>query len=71
MSRCDFSPEASPGILDLHFYDAELLSDASKAGLIPEDNLRKSFDVDKEKLSSVAKIKVVVVMQRRVVWFDN
>ncbi|KAK8938869.1 Diatom spindle kinesin 1 [Platanthera zijinensis] len=93
MSRGDFSPEVSPGILDLHSYDTELLSDirasglydspsslghtidpefddfepnyygndqVRKAGLLPEDDLRKSFDVDKEKLSSVAKIKVVV-----------
>ncbi|KAK8969897.1 hypothetical protein KSP40_PGU018012 [Platanthera guangdongensis] len=93
MNRGDFSPEVSPGILDLHSYDTELLSDirvsglydspssfgqaidpefddfepnyygndqVRKAGLIPEDDLQKSFDVDKEKLSSVAKIKVVV-----------
>ncbi|KAK8962942.1 hypothetical protein KSP40_PGU001316 [Platanthera guangdongensis] len=33
-----------------------------KDGFIPEDNLRKSFDVDTEKLSSVAKIKVVVCL---------
>ncbi|KAK8963219.1 60S ribosomal protein L3 [Platanthera guangdongensis] len=57
MSRCDFLPEVSPRIFDLHSYDTKLVSDARKAGLKPEE---KSFDVDKEKLSSVAKIKVVL-----------
>eukprot|EP00268_Persea_americana_P033145 TRINITY_DN3288_c0_g2_i1.p1 TRINITY_DN3288_c0_g2~~TRINITY_DN3288_c0_g2_i1.p1 ORF type:complete len:800 (-),score=159.95 TRINITY_DN3288_c0_g2_i1:414-2570(-) len=84
--------ELSPGILDLHSLDTELLSDMPVPGLhngipsqlaqsrnfddlepsfatsrlmnghrgLPENNLLKSFSLDKEKGSSVAKIKVVV-----------
>ncbi|KAJ0989272.1 hypothetical protein J5N97_007628 [Dioscorea zingiberensis] len=88
------SSELSPGILDLHSFDTELLpelpipsmhesashfgynghgrsfddSDASfslkhptgKGSTLPENNVLKSFSVDKEKSGSVAKIKVVV-----------
>ncbi|XP_010249745.1 PREDICTED: kinesin-like protein KIN-13B [Nelumbo nucifera] len=85
--------ELSPGILDLHSFDTELLPDMPVPGLydgsslyhsvrgrsfddsepylstnkqttrargLPENNLLKSFTADKEKASSVAKIKVVV-----------
>ncbi|MCL7044280.1 hypothetical protein MKW94_014745 [Papaver nudicaule] len=85
--------ELSPGILDLHSFDTELLPEvrgpgeydgssfyqsgrdrsyedpepyiptnkqAARARGVPENNLMKSFSVDKEKNSSVAKIKVVV-----------
>ncbi|ONK80302.1 uncharacterized protein A4U43_C01F16120 [Asparagus officinalis] len=72
----DLSPsEFSPGLLDLHSFDTELLPEMSVPGLYesfngskqmgktrlaPETSLSKSFSVDKEKSSSVAKIKVVV-----------
>ncbi|KAI0524349.1 hypothetical protein KFK09_003716 [Dendrobium nobile] len=90
----DVSPsELSPGILDLHSFDTELLSDIRASGLydsptpfgnargrgidesepsfsgnnqigkasfIPENDLSTSFAADKDKLGSVAKIKVVV-----------
>ncbi|XP_010254127.1 PREDICTED: kinesin-like protein KIN-13B [Nelumbo nucifera] len=85
--------EFSPGILDLHSFDTELLPEMAVPGLydgssiyhsvhgrifdesepylstnksttkvrgLAENNLLKSFTADKEKLSSVAKIKVVV-----------
>ncbi|KAI3835321.1 hypothetical protein MKW98_020437 [Papaver atlanticum] len=85
--------ELSPGILDLHSFDTELLPEVrgpgeydgssfyqsgrdrsyedtepyiqgnkqiSRARGVPENNLMKSFSVEKEKNSSVAKIKVVV-----------
>ncbi|KAF8407041.1 hypothetical protein HHK36_006166 [Tetracentron sinense] len=85
--------ELSPGILDLHSFDTELLPEMPVPGLYdssslyrsvrgrsfddsepylstnkqtsrargwPENNLLKSFSADKEKASSVAKIKVVV-----------
>ncbi|KAF8388988.1 hypothetical protein HHK36_025672 [Tetracentron sinense] len=85
--------ELSPGILDLHSLDTELLPEipvpglldgsslyhsfrgrsfddsepylsinkqTSKARGLPENNLLKSFSADREKASSVAKIKVVV-----------
>ncbi|CAL9038817.1 unnamed protein product [Musa banksii] len=81
--------ELSPGILDLHSFDTELLPEVTGAGfgagplgygrnmdeletsfssnkpmsrnLVPSENtLLKSFSVDKEKTSAVAKIKVVV-----------
>ncbi|KAF8393361.1 hypothetical protein HHK36_021604 [Tetracentron sinense] len=84
--------ELSPGILDLHFFDTELLPEMQVPGLYdssslypsvrgrslddsepylsgkqtsrargwPDNNLLKSFSADKEKSSSVAKIKVVV-----------
>ncbi|XP_062155443.1 kinesin-like protein KIN-13B [Alnus glutinosa] len=85
--------EFSPGLLDLHSFDTELLPEMPLPGLfdgasmyhpvrgrsfddsepyisnnkqtgrtrgLPESNLLKSFAVDKEKSSSVAKIKVVV-----------
>ncbi|KAJ8490965.1 hypothetical protein OPV22_012686 [Ensete ventricosum] len=81
--------ELSPGILDLHSFDTELLPEVTGAGfsagplgygrnmddlettfssnkpmsrnLVPTENtLLKSFSVDKEKTSAVAKIKVVV-----------
>lgn len=86
--------ELSPGLLDLHSFDTELLSEMSVPGLYDglvapsnyaqgksfddseptfsgskqmgktrvgsENNLLKSFSVDKEKPGSVAKIKVVV-----------
>ncbi|KAI3858237.1 hypothetical protein MKX03_001038 [Papaver bracteatum] len=85
--------ELSPGILDLHSFDTELLPEVrglgeydgssfyqsgrdrsyedtepyiqgnkqtSRARGAPENNLMKSFTVEKEKNSSVAKIKVVV-----------
>ncbi|XP_030970859.1 kinesin-like protein KIN-13B isoform X1 [Quercus lobata] len=82
----------SPGLLDLHSFDTELLPEMPVSGLydgaslyrpvrgrsfddsepyinnkqtgrtrgLPENNLLKSFAADKEKSSSVAKIKVVV-----------
>ncbi|PKA63475.1 Diatom spindle kinesin 1 [Apostasia shenzhenica] len=95
-TRGDLSPsDLSPGILDLHSIDSELLSDIPFSGLydgsapfghakgrsfgdsepsyftdnklgnariMPENNIStgKSFAADKEKPSSVAKIKVVV-----------
>ncbi|KAK9282182.1 hypothetical protein L1049_005094 [Liquidambar formosana] len=85
--------EFSPGLLDLHSLDTELLPEIPVPGLydgsslyhsvrgrsfddsepylptskqigrargLPENNLLKSFAADKEKASSVAKIKVVV-----------
>ncbi|XP_031252781.1 kinesin-like protein KIN-13B isoform X1 [Pistacia vera] len=85
--------EFSPGLLDLHSFDTELLPEMPVTGLyddnslynpvrgrsfddsepymlnnkqtgrargLPENNLLKSFAADKEKASSVAKIKVVV-----------
>lgn len=85
--------EYSPGLLDLHSFDTELLPELSVPGLfdassmhhyargrsfddsesyfgnnkqtskfrnLPEENVMKSFTVDKEKASNVAKIKVVV-----------
>ncbi|XP_043699193.1 kinesin-like protein KIN-13B [Telopea speciosissima] len=85
--------ELSPGILDLHSFDTELLPEMSiparydnstlyhaarrrsfddsesylptnkqmiKERVLPENNLLKSLPADKEKTSSVAKIKVVV-----------
>lgn len=85
--------EYSPGLLDLHSFDTELLPELSVPGLydassmhhyargrsfddsesyfgnnkqtskfrnLPEENVMKSFPVDKEKASNVAKIKVVV-----------
>ncbi|KAL5538018.1 hypothetical protein UlMin_045345 [Ulmus minor] len=88
----DSPNEFSPGLLDLHSFDTELLPEmpvsglydgnslypvrgrsfddaepyisnnkqASRARGLPENNLLKSFAADKEKASSVAKIKVVV-----------
>ncbi|XP_050231806.1 kinesin-like protein KIN-13B [Mercurialis annua] len=90
----DDSPnEFSPGLLDLHSFDTELLPElpvpglydgsslfnpvrgrsfddsepyisnnkqTARAPVFPESNLLKSFTADKEKASSVAKIKVVV-----------
>ncbi|KAI5593999.1 hypothetical protein BDE02_03G047500 [Populus trichocarpa] len=89
----DSSNEFSPGLLDLHSFDTELLPELQVPGLydgsslfhpvrgrsfddsdpyissnkqtgrapgLPDNILLKSFDVDKEKTSSVAKIKVVV-----------
>lgn len=90
----EISPnEFSPGLLDLHSLDTELLPEMPVAGLydapsmhhfaraksfddseqflannkqtgrvrgLPESNVSKSFAVDKEKASNVAKIKVVV-----------
>ncbi|KAG5619162.1 hypothetical protein H5410_018986 [Solanum commersonii] len=85
--------EFSPGLLDLHSLDTELLPEMPVAGLydapsmhhfaraksfddseqflannkqtgrvrgLPESNISKSFAVDKDKVSNVAKIKVVV-----------
>ncbi|KAL3511795.1 hypothetical protein ACH5RR_024512 [Cinchona calisaya] len=85
--------EYSPGLLDLHSFDTELLPElpvpslydassmnnfargrsfddsetyfgnskqTSKFRNLPEENVMKSFTVDKEKASNVAKIKVVV-----------
>ncbi|KAA8523110.1 hypothetical protein F0562_009533 [Nyssa sinensis] len=84
--------ELSPGLLDLHSFDTELLPEVpslyygsslnqtlrgksfddseayistnkytnDSSGLLPENNLLKSFSIDKEKPSNVAKIKVVV-----------
>ncbi|CAL1378059.1 unnamed protein product [Linum trigynum] len=84
--------EFSPGLLDLHSFDTELLPElpvsnmydgaslfqpgrgrsfddtepyvasklAARAPAVPENNVLKSFAADKEKTSSVAKIKVVV-----------
>ncbi|XP_031252782.1 kinesin-like protein KIN-13B isoform X2 [Pistacia vera] len=52
--------EFSPGLLDLHSFDTELLPETGRARGLPENNLLKSFAADKEKASSVAKIKVVV-----------
>ncbi|XP_042499142.1 kinesin-like protein KIN-13B isoform X2 [Macadamia integrifolia] len=51
--------ELSPGILDLHSFDTELLPDMAVPAPY-ENNLLKSISIDKEKASSVAKIKVVV-----------
>ncbi|GAV64486.1 Kinesin domain-containing protein [Cephalotus follicularis] len=89
----DLQNDFSPGLLDLHSFDTELLPEMAVPGLyessslyhpvrdrsfdysepqlannkqigrgnaLPENNLLKSFAVDKEKTSSVAKIKVVV-----------
>ncbi|KAL9350700.1 hypothetical protein Peur_057955 [Populus x canadensis] len=89
----DSSNEFSPGLLDLHSFDTELLPELQVPGLydgsslfhpvrgrsfddsdpyissnkqtgrapgLPDNNLLKSFAADKEKTSSVAKIKVVV-----------
>ncbi|KAK4349919.1 hypothetical protein RND71_029232 [Anisodus tanguticus] len=89
----EISPnEFSPGLLDLHSLDTELLPEMPVAGLydpsmhhfaraksfddseqfvannkqtgrvrgFPENNVSKSFAVDKDKASNVAKIKVVV-----------
>ncbi|KAL3610622.1 hypothetical protein D5086_001642 [Populus alba] len=89
----DSSNEFSPGLLDLHSFDTELLPELQVPGLydgsslfhpvrgrsfddsypyisnnkqtgrapgLPDNNLLKSFVADKEKTSSVAKIKVVV-----------
>ncbi|KAJ4843570.1 Kinesin-like protein KIN-13B [Turnera subulata] len=85
--------EFSPGLLDLHSFDTELLPElqvpglydstslfhpvrgrsfddsepyisnnkqAGRAPAVPDNNLLKSFAADKDKASSVAKIKVVV-----------
>ncbi|KAF5453148.1 hypothetical protein F2P56_028076 [Juglans regia] len=85
--------EFSPGLLDLHSFDTELLPEVPISGLydgtsmyhpvrgrsfddsdpyisnnrqtsrthvLPENNVMKTFSADKEKSSSVAKIKVVV-----------
>ncbi|KAE8674108.1 Kinesin-like protein KIF2C [Hibiscus syriacus] len=85
--------EISPGLLDLHSFDTELLpqmpvpnlyngsslynpvrggsfndnepyisnnKQTGRAGGVPENGLLKSFAADKEKVNSVAKIKVVV-----------
>ncbi|KAJ4958549.1 hypothetical protein NE237_025660 [Protea cynaroides] len=76
--------EISPGILDLHSFDTELLPDSQlhhaardrsfgdsdpyqptntqiiKERVLSENNFLRSLSVDKEKASSVAKIKVVV-----------
>ncbi|XP_011001610.1 PREDICTED: kinesin-13A-like isoform X2 [Populus euphratica] len=87
----DSSNEFSPGLLDLHSFDTELLPEVpgpydgsslfhpargrsfddsdpyissnkqtGRAPGLPDNNLLKSFAADKEKTSSVAKIKVVV-----------
>ncbi|KAJ6427400.1 hypothetical protein OIU84_022905 [Salix udensis] len=89
----DSPNESSPGLLDLHSFDTELLPELQVPGLydgsslfqpvrgrsiddsypynlnnkqtgrapgLPDNNLLKSFVADKEKTSSVAKIKVVV-----------
>ncbi|XP_011001609.1 PREDICTED: kinesin-13A-like isoform X1 [Populus euphratica] len=89
----DSSNEFSPGLLDLHSFDTELLPElqvpgpydgsslfhpargrsfddsdpyissnkqTGRAPGLPDNNLLKSFAADKEKTSSVAKIKVVV-----------
>ncbi|KAF8027555.1 hypothetical protein BT93_E0457 [Corymbia citriodora subsp. variegata] len=88
----DSPSEFSPGLLDLHSFDTELLPEmpisslqdgpsiyhprgrsfddsepymrnnkqAGRARALPENNLLKSFAADKDKTSSVAKIKVVV-----------
>lgn len=89
----DSPSEFSPGLLDLHSFDTELLPEIPVPGLydasslfnpvrgrsfddsepyismnkqsgrapgLPDNNLLKSFAADKEKASSVAKIKVVV-----------
>ncbi|XP_043817932.1 kinesin-like protein KIN-13B isoform X2 [Manihot esculenta] len=89
----DSPSEFSPGLLDLHSFDTELLPEMPVPGLydasslfnpvrgrsfddsepyismnkqsgrapgLPDNNLLKSFAADKEKASSVAKIKVVV-----------
>ncbi|KDP37228.1 hypothetical protein JCGZ_06284 [Jatropha curcas] len=89
----DSPNEFSPGLLDLHSFDTELLPEmpvpglydgsslfhpvrgrsfddsepflsnkqqTSRAPVLPDNNLLKSFAADKEKASSVAKIKVVV-----------
>ncbi|XP_030526175.1 kinesin-like protein KIN-13B [Rhodamnia argentea] len=88
----DSPSEFSPGLLDLHSFDTELLPEmpvsslqdgpsiyhargrsfddsepymrnnkqAGRARAPPENNLLKSFAADKDKTSSVAKIKVVV-----------
>ncbi|KAM5579024.1 kinesin-like protein KIN-13B [Rosa sericea] len=89
--REDSPNEFSPGLLDLHSFDTELIPDMPVSGMhdvasqyypsrgrsfddsepyinnkqaerarLPENNLLKSFAADKEKASSVAKIKVVV-----------
>ncbi|XP_065048060.1 kinesin-like protein KIN-13B [Musa acuminata AAA Group] len=58
----------SPGPLDLHSIGTELLPQMEIAELLPssrnplplQNNLMKSLSADKEKMSSVAKIKVVV-----------
>ncbi|THU60639.1 hypothetical protein C4D60_Mb07t14910 [Musa balbisiana] len=58
----------SPGLLDLHSIDTELLPQMEIAELLPssrnplplQNNLLKSLSADKEKTNSVAKIKVVV-----------
>lgn len=84
--------ELSPGLLDLHSFDTELLSEMpgpvidnntsmynfqnrsfddfeiptnkqignNRSRALPENNLLKSLSIDKDKASSVAKIKVVV-----------
>ncbi|KAJ6415931.1 hypothetical protein OIU84_004676 [Salix udensis] len=89
----DSSNDFSPGLLDLHSFDTELLPELQAPGLydgsslfhpvrgrsfddsdpyissnkqtgrapgLPDNNFLKSFAADKEKTSSVAKIKVVV-----------
>ncbi|MBA0748986.1 hypothetical protein Gogos_002955 [Gossypium gossypioides] len=92
MNRDQSPNEFSPGLLDLHSFDTELLPEMSVpnlyngpslynpvrgrsfddsepyisnkqtggGGVVPENELLKSFAVDKEKVNSVAKIKVVV-----------
>lgn len=75
-SREDSPSDFSPGLLDLHSFDTELLpedrgfdeSDVFISNNIPtsrpqdmtENNLLKSVAADKERANSVAKIKVVV-----------
>ncbi|CAN1168301.1 Kinesin-like protein KIN-13B [Linum perenne] len=91
-SREDSPTEFSPGLLDLHSFDTELLPElpvpsmydgstlfrpgrgrsfddsetyvsskqAARAPAVPDTNVLTSFAADKEKASSVAKIKVVV-----------
>ncbi|KAK8698463.1 hypothetical protein V6N13_114580 [Hibiscus sabdariffa] len=66
--------ELSPGLLDLHSFDTELLPEASniyepfrstdkllnRSRGMAENNVLKSISVDKERANNVAKIKVVV-----------
>ncbi|GAV82133.1 Kinesin domain-containing protein [Cephalotus follicularis] len=51
--------EFSPGLLDLHSFDTELLPELRQYEGYPVDHLR-SLTVDKERANNVAKIKVVV-----------
>ncbi|XP_038899677.1 kinesin-like protein KIN-13B [Benincasa hispida] len=74
-SREDSPSEFSPGLLDLHSFDTELLPEdgfddsdvfisnniqTSRPQDLTENNLLKSVAADKERANSVAKIKVVV-----------